>query len=183
MQMTDRVKKEIFSWAKSIILALIIAFICRHYIFLPSIVKGESMEPTFKDNNRIIISKISHINRFDLIVFQAPDSPSQYIKRIIGVPGDRIVMRNNVLYINGKVYKEPYLKNKKNEICATGMTADFTLNEVTGHTVVPDGYYFVLGDNRVASKDSRYFGFISKKAIIGEVTFRFYPFQDIAVPR
>ncbi len=180
--MTDDVKKEIFSWAKSIILALLIAFICRHYFFLPSIVKGESMEPTFQDNNRIIISKISSIDRFDLIVFQAPDSSSQYIKRVIGIPGDRVVMRNNVLYINGKEFKEPYLNDKKG-LCAEGVTPDFTLNEITGHSTVPEGYYFVLGDNRTASKDSRYFGFISQKSVIGEVKFRFYPLKEISVPK
>lgn len=173
----EKVYSELYSWVKSILIAIIIVFICRHFLFSPSIVYGESMEPTFANNDRIIVSKISEIERFDIIVFDAPDGEDYYIKRVIGIPGDSIVMKDDVLYINGIAYDEPYLQHQKDEMFSGRFTGDFTLEQLTGERTVPEDSYFVLGDNRMHSKDSRVFGFISKDAVIGEVKFRFYPFS------
>jgi len=174
-------KKEVYSWIKSIAFALVIVFICREFIFTPVVVKGESMEPTFENNNRLIVSKTSAIERFDMIVFKAPDKDEQYIKRVIGLPGDSVEMRDDVLYINGKSYEEPYVKRNNNQL--NKVTGDFTLKELTGNKKVPDGYLFVLGDNRLRSKDSRELGFISTDSVIGGVKFQFYPLQEIGIPK
>lgn len=175
-------KKEVYSWIKSIAFALAIVFICREFIFSPVMVKGESMEPTFEENNRIVVSKISTIERFDMIVFNAPDKNEQYIKRVIGLPEDSVEMKDDVLYINGKPHGEAYVK-RNNNIKIGKVTGDFTLKELTGNNEVPNGYLFVLGDNRLKSKDSREFGFISIDSVIGEVKFRFYPLQEIGMPK
>lgn len=103
-----------FSWIKSIVIALVIVVGVRHFLFAPTTVHGESMYPTFEDSNRVILNKISDVDRFDMIVFHAPDADENYIKRVIGLPGDTVEMKNDVLYINGKAYKEPYLKESKN---------------------------------------------------------------------
>jgi len=172
-------KEEIYSWIKTIAFALVIVFICREFIFTPVVVKGESMEPTFENKDRVVISKISAIERFDMIVFKEPVKDAQYIKRVIGLPGDNVEMRGDVLYINGNSYEEPYVKGNNN----TKITGDFTLKELTGNEKVPNGYLFVLGDNRLNSKDSREIGFISTDSVIGEVKFRFYPLQEIGIPK
>jgi signal peptidase I len=173
--------KEIFSWIKTIGFAFIIAFLCRQFFFTPTTVFGESMSPTFHEKDRVIISKTSEIERFDVIVFAAPDADEYYIKRVIGLPGDRIVMKDDVLYINGKAYSEPYLQENREKIRSSKLTGDFTLAELTGKTKVPDRMLFVLGDNRLNSKDSRYFGFISYDDVIGEVKFQFYPLHNIRI--
>ncbi|MGE8206295.1 signal peptidase I [Heyndrickxia sp. NPDC080065] len=175
-------KKELFSWIKSILLAAIIVFVCRYFVFTPSIVVGQSMEPNLQDGNRIIVSKLSDIKRFDEIVFHAPDEDEHYVKRVIGLPGDHIEMKNDVLYINGKAYQEPYLKEKKKEIAPMQkLTEDFTLEEYTQKKKIPKGYLFVLGDNRLVSKDSRSFGLIPMDSVIGKVKVRFWPFNEIKV--
>lgn len=176
-------KKEIYSWIKALAFALIIAVLVRNFLFSPTVVLGESMSPTFEDNNLVLVNKISDIQRFDIIVFDAPDANSYYIKRVIGLPGDTVEVRDDILYIDGKAMEEPYLKESKEQSELFGkFTADFTLQELTGETHVPEGKIFVLGDNRINSKDSRSFGFIPKESIIGEVKFRFHPLYDIGVP-
>lgn len=180
--MKQSTKKEVYSWIKSIAVAVFIAFICHQFLFTPVIVYGESMETTFENNDRVVVSKISKIERFDVIVFNAPDKDEQYIKRVIGLPGDRVKMQDDVLYINGNQYEEPYV-NRKNGVELSRITDNFTLEELTGNTSVPDGYYLVLGDNRLKSKDSRAFGLISADSVIGEVKFRFYPLADIGIPK
>lgn len=170
-------KKEVYSWIKTIAFALVIVFICREFIFAPVHVKGESMEPIFENKDRVIINKLSEIERFDVIVFKEPVKDEQYIKRVIGLPGDSVEMRDDVLHINGKSHEEPYVKGNNK------ITGDFTLKELTRNEVVPNGYLFVLGDNRLNSKDSREFGFISTDSIIGEVKFQFYPLQEIGIPK
>lgn len=179
--MNNKKRKEIYSWIKSILFAFIIVLVCRQFLFSPVVVKGESMLPTLENHNRLIINKIGKIDRFDLIVFDAPDvkkgTKAEYIKRVIGLPGDRLVMKDDVLYINGKAYKEPYVKRGNGKT-----TKDFTLEEIAGKTIIPDGYYFVMGDNRLKSNDSRRFGLISKDSIIGKVTLRFYPLEDAGLP-
>jgi len=178
---SEGVQKEIFSWLKAIVFAVVFVLICQKLIFSPTIVMGESMSPTFEDGNRIIVSKVSDIERFDMVVFDAPDSNEKYIKRVIGLPGDQIEMKDDELLINGVVVPEPYLAEKKKALLVNKLTGDFSLEELTGQQQVPPGYLFVMGDNRLFSKDSRYFGFVSDDAMFGKVIFRYYPFKEIGL--
>lgn len=182
--MKESTKKEIYSWVKSIAFAFLIAFICRQFLFSPTTVLGASMSPTFQDQDRVIVSKTSGIQRFDVIVFDAPDSEDEYyIKRVIGLPGDRIQMKDDVLYVNGEALQEEYLIENKEENPFNKLTEDFSLQEKTGESRVPKDMLFVMGDNRLHSKDSRIFGFIPNDTVLGEVKFRFYPLQEIGIPK
>lgn len=135
------------------------------------------MEPTFESENRVIISKIHKLNRFDLVVFHAPGSQEDYIKRVIGLPGDTVVMKDDTLFINGKEYEEDYIEaNKEHLFNDQKLTEDF---EVT----VPEGQLFVLGDNRRNSTDSRMIGCIDQESVVGKVGFRFYPLNSIGIPK
>ena len=174
------VKKELYSWILPIGVAVVLVFICRTFIFTPVVVKGESMEPTFDNQDRILVNKIGDINRFDMIVFHAPDQEEQYIKRVIGLPGDEIIMKDDVLYVNGIAYDEEYVK-RDYDTSVQKITGDFTLEGLTGNDQVPNGYFFVLGDNRLKSKDSRALGLIEADAVIGKVKFRYYPFTDFGL--
>ncbi|MBN6889470.1 signal peptidase I [Cytobacillus horneckiae] len=175
--MNPVIKEDLISWMKTLLLALLIAFICRQFIFSPMTVKGESMSPTFEENNWIFVSKTSTIDRFDMVVFHAPEENEKYVKRVIGVPGDEIEMKDDILYVNGQAFEEPYVK-REYRLMVNTITADFTLNELTGKQTVPEGYYFVLGDNRQKSYDSREFGFIEEESLIGEVKFKIYPLNE-----
>lgn len=180
--MKNSTKKELYSWIKAITFAFIITFICREFIFTPSTVFGESMSPTFHNEDKIIVSKTSQIQRFDVIVFNAPDNPGEkYIKRVIGLPGDSIEMKEDVLYINGKAFQEPYLIENKKENFFNKLTEDFTLKEKYGVVKVPQDMLFVMGDNRLVSKDSRIFGFVPRETVIGEVKLRFYPLKEMGI--
>lgn len=179
----ERIKEEVFSWIKSLVFAFIIVFLVNSFLFSPTTVFGESMSPTFHDKDRVLLSKTSEIQRFDTIVFDAPDADEYYIKRVIGLPGDIIEMKDDILYVNGKEIPEPYLEENKEEVFFDKLTGDFTLKELTGELKVPEGSFFVMGDNRRYSKDSRIFGFVSKDAVVGEVKFRYYPFVDIGLPK
>ena len=143
----------------------------RHFVFTPVVVKGDSMDPTLIDGERVIALKNTEIKRFDIVTFPAPDDPGKnYIKRVIGLPGDTIEYKNDELYINGKEYEEPYLDEFKGELeDDQPLTSDFTLNDLFGAEL------FVLGDNRRISKDSRIIGMIKEKNIMADVKFVFWP--------
>lgn len=182
--MKESTKREIYSWIKSIVFALIIVLICRQFLFTPTTVSGESMLPTFQHKDRVIISKMTKIQRFDIVVFDAPDIDGDYyIKRVIGLPGDHIEMKNDVLYINEEAVEEPYLIENKEDNPFHILTEDFSLQEKTGESAVPQDMLFVMGDNRLRSKDSRSLGFIPSDSIIGEVKFRYFPLQDMGIPK
>jgi len=175
--MKKETTSEIFSWIKAIAVACVLVFAIRHFLFSPVIVSGQSMEPTFESENRVIISKIHKLDHFDLVVFHAPGSTEDYIKRVIGLPGDTIVMKDDRLFINGKEYEEEYIQANKEQLFKDQkLTEDF---EVT----VPEGQLFVLGDNRRHSTDSRVIGCIDEDSVVGKVGFRFYPFNSIGVPK
>jgi signal peptidase I len=174
--------QELFSLLKCFTFAFIIVIICRNFLFSPSVVHGESMSPTFENGNRVILSKIGDIKRFDMIVFHAPDQDANYIKRVIGLPGDTVSMKDDVLFINGKAYTESYLTKNKLEATTLKLTGDFTLEEETGEKTVPKDSLFVLGDNRLYSKDSRDFGFIKDESVIGKVVLCIYPLNEIGLP-
>ncbi|MCM3710237.1 signal peptidase I [Sporosarcina luteola] len=168
---------EILSWIKAIVVACVLVFAIRHFLFSPVIVSGQSMEPTFESENRVIISKIHKLDHFDLVVFHAPGSQEDYIKRVIGLPGDTVVMKDDKLFINGKEYEENYIQENKERLFEDQkLTEDF---EVT----VPDGQLFVLGDNRRNSTDSRIIGCIDQDSVVGKVGFRFYPLNSIGIPK
>lgn len=177
----QKLLKEIFAYVKVLALGLIFAFIIKHYLFAPYIVEGQSMQPNLQEQNKLVVNKLSQFNdfnRFDIIVFHAPDADARYVKRVIGLPGDTVRMKDDVLYVNGKAYKESYL-NKGEGFGALPYTGDFTLEELTGYKKVPKDSVFVLGDNRTISKDSRYFGMLPKEDIIGKAVLRIWPFAEV----
>ncbi|MEN3156547.1 signal peptidase I [Priestia aryabhattai] len=177
-------RKEIFSWIRSIIIACILAFVVREYVLAPIVVNGESMMPTLKNNEHIILNemgknKVDNIKRFDIIVFHATKE-KDYIKRVIGLPGDHIEYRNDKLYINGKKYEEPYLDQYKKENAIGPLTEDFKLEDYTGSETVPEGQLFVMGDNRMYSLDSRFprVGTISVDKIVGKAKLAYWPLKE-----
>lgn len=155
----------------------VVLLLLRYFVFTPVIVKGDSMDPTLEDGERVIALKNTDIKRFDIVTFPAPDDPGKnYIKRVIGLPGDTIEYQNDVLLINGKEVDEPYLDAYKAKLTdGQPLTDNFKLDDYLPATQVPAGYLFVMGDNRRISKDSRHIGFISEKKILGDVKFVFWP--------
>ncbi len=164
--------KEIMSWLYAIVIALVIVVLVRTFVMTPSVVKGDSMQPNLYDGDRIIISKLSEIDRFDEIAFVAPNGVDNYVKRVIGLPGDKIEIIDDRLYINDVAYDEDYL---------TDMNSEEILVKYFKSTEIPDGTYFVMGDNRKFSYDSRAFGVIDEDSIIGEVVFRIWPLDSIGI--
>ena len=143
------------------------------YIIQPQQVVGASMQHSFEDGDRILASKIAYKfempKRHDVIVFKAPrDKDINYIKRVIGLPGDRIMVKNEQLYVNDVKQIEPYISSPS--ILYPGWFIKDGV-EIT----VPADYLFVMGDNRSQSSDSRDFGPIPIQDIIGKVVFRLFP--------
>ncbi|BDR58648.1 signal peptidase I [Xylocopilactobacillus apicola] len=160
---------------------IVLVLVIFTFFFRNSIVDGDSMRPTFSDKDQNILRKFGKVKRFDIIVFNPPDgyaginSRDHFIKRVVGMPGDEISFKNNNLYINGKKYEETFLNDIDGQ---KNLTFDFKMEDLsaTNHTKrVPPDSYFVMGDNRAHSSDSRYFGFVKKERINGIVFFRFSP--------
>ncbi|MCP8970155.1 signal peptidase I [Ectobacillus ponti] len=174
-------KSQTWEWMKAIVMAVILAAVIRQFFFAPILVDGVSMMPTLHDRDRMIVNKIGYKfaepQRFDIIVFRATED-KDYIKRVIGVPGDTIEYKNDVLYINGKMYEEPYLAEFKKQVSDGPLTYDFKLEEITGQKTVPKGRVFVLGDNRRFSKDSRTIGTVSVDQILGKANIVYWPMSD-----
>lgn len=181
-----RGKSETLEWIKALIIALLLAVLIRFFFFAPIVVEGQSMMPTLHHSDRMIVNKIGYTisepDRFDIVVFHATEE-KDYIKRVIGLPGDTIVYDNDILYINNEPYDEPYLDELKNQLGGSKLTYDFTLQEVTNEVSVPEGYLFVMGDNRQHSLDSRDIGLIPIDEVVGKANIVFWPFSDIRIAR
>ncbi|QBP42466.1 signal peptidase I [Paenisporosarcina antarctica] len=186
MEQTKKEKNEFWEWTKALLVAFALAGLIRYFLFTPIVVDGESMIPTLKDGDRMIVNKIGYYigepNRYDIVVFHAPEN-KDYIKRIIGLPGDHVAYKNDQLYINGEPLDEPYLKSHKEDLSEGEgtFTEDFTLEESTEKTIIPEGYVFVMGDNRRNSKDSRIIGLISMDEMIGKTSVVFWPPNEIGL--
>lgn len=154
------------------VLIIVIVILIKTYLFAPIMVKGESMYPTLHNKDIMILDKIkyrySSVDRFDIVVIR--NDGKNIIKRIIGLPGDSIDYIDSNLYINGKLYVEKYLDD---DVKTLLNGADFEVDNI------PDDYYFVLGDNREVSKDSRSIGLIKKKDIEGKATITIFPFDRL----
>lgn len=168
---------------RTVLFALLLAFVFRSYLFASYIVDGESMEPTLYDGNLLMVNKVVYdwqqVDRYDVIVFHANET-EDYVKRVIGVGGDHIEFKDDQLYVNGQYVPEQYLDPlRPND--GKPFTNDFTLQEVTEMDRVPDGHIFVMGDNRRDSLDSRYFGFVAIDTVVGKVDVRYWPFSQMAL--
>jgi len=164
--------KELKEWMQAIIAAVVLALLIRTFLFEIITVDGSSMLPTLHDRERVFVSKIGYIigqpEHGDIVIFKTPeDNHTKYVKRIIGLPGDRVRVENGVVYVNDEALVEPYIQEPP--------VNDYT--EVT----VPEGSFFVLGDNRNDSKDSRDFrvGFVPKENLIGRAILRIWPLDSI----
>lgn len=185
MEKTKKEKNELWEWVKALLIAFAIAACIRYFLFTPIVVDGDSMMPTLVDGDRMIVNKIGYTigepDRFDIVVFHAPEG-KDYIKRVIGLPGDTVAYMDDQLYINGEAYTEPYLDQYKAEIADGNLTGDFTLQDIDPTLdVIPEGYVFVMGDNRRFSKDSRHIGIVDQKKIIGNTSIVFWPLNEIKI--
>ncbi len=174
--------KETLDFLLPIIIALIVAMLLKTFVFANAVVPTGSMLNTIQEGDRVIASRIeynwSDPERYDIIIFKAPDEVAKgnekefYVKRIIGLPGETITIVNGVVYIadaNGNTQQA-----RDEFITACTPTGNF------GPYVVPEDSYFVMGDNRESSIDSRYWlttNYVKRDLIIGKVKFRYYPFN------
>ncbi len=140
------------------VIIFIIVVIIRTFIITPAFVSGPSMEPTLYNGDWLIVKKYTKYNRDDIVVFK--HNKDKLIKRVVGLPGEHIKCEEAVIYINGEPYSDLY---------AIGNS--FSFEEIT----LEDDEYFVMGDNRAVSKDSRYFGPINESDIIGTTDFILLP--------
>lgn len=182
--MAKKKKNEWLEWAKALLVALGLAFIVRMYLFAPIIVDGPSMLPTLHDRDQMIVNKFSYYfnepERFDVIVFHA-SSQKDFIKRVIGLPGEHVAVIDNVLHIDGEPTEEEFLPDNRDELSVyQSVRNDFTLEELPGgHDVIPEGHVLVLGDNRANSTDSRMIGVIDTDQIVGKASLIYWPFDRI----
>lgn len=166
------VLSEIRWWVRDIFFAVGTAIMIVVFLYQPVKVEGTSMLPELRDQERIFVNKfvyrIEEIHRKDIVVFWYPkDRRKSYIKRVIGMPGDTVEGRQGVVYINSKPLSEPYLIPKY-----------FDRNDF-GPTLVTAGHYYVLGDHRNQSNDSRVWGLVPEENIYGKAVFRYWPVAKI----
>lgn len=165
---------EGFKLLRDIIFVLTVFILLCVFVAQPVVVEGTSMLPNLHDGERLIVDKLiyykwksfswGHLERGDIVVFWYPNDPDKsYVKRIIGLPGDDVEMRNGVVYVNGEEMTENYLDTEHNQ-----RKENFKLKKVSEH------YYFVMGDNRDNSSDSRVWGLVPEKYIYGKVFFRYW---------
>lgn len=155
-----KIIKEIIPY---IVIVLVVVLI-RTFIITPVRVDGDSMKNTLKKGDILLLYKLGSINRLDIIVLDEEKDNEKIIKRVIGLPGETVAIKKGKIYINNKVIDDEY---------AYGETSDY--DKVT----LEDDEYFILGDNRLISKDSRYFGPIKENEIKGKIVFRLFPFTKI----
>jgi signal peptidase I len=186
----ERLKSEIREWAESIIIALILALLIRTFIVQAFKIPSGSMIPTFEIGDRIFVNKfvygaripftdirlpaVKYPQRGDIVIFISPEAPKKdFVKRLIAFAGERVEIKNGNIFINGEEINNP-----------ASIRSNYYYNRgdygKEGETItVPEGSYFVLGDNSANSRDSRYWGFVPKKNLIGKAICIYWPIQRI----
>jgi len=169
-----RLALELKSWLRDILLAFAIAIFIVIFVVQPVKVEGTSMQPRLVDQERIFVNRFIYrfkdIRRGDVVVFWYPrDRSKSFIKRIMGVPGDTVEIRRGTVYVNGTRVYEPYLDPA------------FRDEKSFQTVVVPTGQYFVLGDHRNSSNDSRSWGFVAQQLIYGKAIFSYWPVSRVGL--
>jgi signal peptidase I len=162
------------SWVRDLAFSVLLAVILIVFIYQPVKVEGTSMMPALTDQERIFINKFTYrfgsgnIERDDLVVFWFPlDRTKSYIKRVIGLPGDTVQIDNGTVYVNGTRLDEPYVPDEYRD------------HQSSGSVTVPPDNYFVLGDHRSSSNDSRAWGTVERKYIYGKAVFVYWPLDKM----
>ena len=162
-------KSSLREMVEVIVTALVLAFLIKTFVVGNFWIPSESMVPTIEVNDKVIVTNFSYWfegpKRGDVVVFRYPlDTKKDYIKRCIGLPGETVEFRDSKLYVNGQLVEEPYLP-------------EGLVFEDYGPIEVPEGQYFMCGDNRNHSSDSRVWGFVEKRLIIGKAQVIYWPFD------
>jgi signal peptidase I len=163
-------RRELRSWGRDLVIALSLAIVIIIFFYQPVKVEGTSMTPLITDQERIFINKFVYrfepIERGDVIVFWYPlDRTKSFIKRVVGLPGDTVEIQDGHVSVNGNRLEEPYVPPE--ELDRGNLSA----------TQVPMGEYFVMGDHRISSNDSRIFGPVPRQFIYGKAVFAYWPFD------
>jgi signal peptidase I len=161
-------RNEIRVWTRDLLIAIGLALVIIVFLYQPVKVEGTSMAPLLSDQERIFINKFVYhfepIERGDVVVFWYPlDRSKSFIKRVVGLPGEKVEIRQGIVYVNGHAISEPYVPPQYEDI------SDF------GPIRVPRNSYFVMGDHRISSNDSRVFGPVASKYIYGRAVFAYWP--------
>lgn len=161
-------------WLRDVVISIAASVLIITFLYQPVRVEGTSMLPRLEDHDRVFINKfvyhVASIHRGDIVVFHYPRDPEKsYIKRIIAVPGDRLRIDRGEVYLNGKLLPEPYVPQKYRDTRS--------MPEI----VLPDDEYFVMGDHRSISSDSREFGPVDRDLIYGKAVFVYWPTKDAGV--
>lgn len=172
--------RQVMSWVIPIVIGLLIALLIKQFLFQVVRVDGPSMQPNLQNNERVFCLKRSHIHHGSVVIFDANGVDPQvavktdYVKRVIGLPGDTVRSKNGNIYVNGKKINQSYISMSQRD----AGTGNWNLKSISvqnswlknnGATKVPKGEYFVLGDHRSVSNDGRYWGFVPKNKIDGVV--------------
>jgi signal peptidase I len=166
-------RRVLIEWAVILVIAVTASLLIRTFAVQTFFIPSKSMKPTLHEGDRILVNKLSvdfgTINVGDIIVFKAPPKehceaggPEDLVKRVIGLPGQHLTSKGNTVYVNGKALKEPW-------------TYFHTIGTPIGHVTVPKNSYFVMGDNRADSCDSRIWGTVPRSDIIGKAFLRIWP--------
>jgi signal peptidase I len=167
--------RQTIEWVLLVVGALLIALLIKTFLFQAFYIPSASMDPTLKVHDRVLVNKLSYhlhpVHRGDIVVFKAPPEErtaqiKDLVKRVIGLPGDTITARDGHVYINDRLLKEPYLPKG-------------TRTDDLPRTVIPASSYFMMGDNRTASSDSRVFGPIKRSTIIGRAFIKMWPLNRL----
>jgi signal peptidase I len=163
-------------WLRDLVFSALASILIITFLYQPVRVEGTSMLPRLEDRDRLFINKfvyhIEAISRGDIVVFRYPgDEEKSYIKRVIGLPGDRLHIIQGQVFINGQPISEPYVPEENRD--------DHSLDE----TVIPPDHYFMMGDHRSISQDSRAFGPVARELIYGKAVFVYWPAKDAGVVR
>lgn len=170
----DRQLRVLHSWIRDLILSIGISLFIILFVYQPVKVEGGSMEPGLQDQERIFINKLAYkledIQRGDIVVFRYPrDTRKSFIKRVIGLPGDHVRVFDGRVYLNGRLTAEPYVPE------------EYLDSRSYPEVKVPSDCYFVLGDHRSMSQDSRDFGPVQRSYIYGKAVFGYWPMEKMGV--
>jgi signal peptidase I len=164
------------SWLRDLVVSVAISAFIIIFLYQPVRVEGTSMLPVLEDQDRLFINKIAYrvgeIHQGDVVVFEYPrDHTKSYIKRVIALPGDRLRIDHGLVYVNGVRLPEPYVPNR------------FSDERTQPEMVLPPNEYFVMGDHRSISSDSRDFGPVDRDLIYGKAVFVYWPMEQVGVVR